>query len=261
MRRLVLVLTMVVGCGRAPTPTDLTDFRVVDLTHPFDSSTVYWPTSPGTFALRSLSRGVTPGGWFYSANAYASPEHGGTHLDAPFHFAETGQTVDAIPLERLVVPARVVDVTVQAAADPDYEVSPDDIIAFEARHGRIPKGSLVLVRTGWSARWPDRRRYLGDDTPGDATHLRFPSLGEAAARLLVEERGVAGLGVDVASTDAGRSTTFPVHRIAAAHNVVGLENLTALEALPATGAWVIALPMPIRGGSGAPLRAIALVPR
>jgi kynurenine formamidase len=119
---------------------------------------------------------------------------------------------------------------------------------------------MVLLRTGWSARWPDKRRYLGDDTPGDASRLHFPSYGADAARILVADRKVTALGVDTASIDHGPSKDFPVHQIVAAANVLGLENLTGLDTLPPTGAWVIALPMKIAGGSGGPLRAIALVP-
>ena len=240
---------------------DLARTRLVDLTHAFDSSTVYWPTAPSPFVLERLAFGPTPGGFFYAANAFSAPEHGGTHLDAPIHFAESRQTVDQIPLERLVAPAVVIDVTRQAAADPDYRLTRADVAAFESRHGRIPAGAIVLLRTGWSARWPDRRAFLGDDTPGDASKLRFPSYGEDAARLLVEERSVAALGADVASIDYGRSTDFLVHRVAAARNVYGLENLTNLDVLPPTGAVIVALPMKIAGGSGGPVRAIALVPR
>lgn len=251
-----------VGCTPARQPAlDLTRFTMVDLSHAFDSSTVYWPTSPSSFALTTLSRGPTPGGWFYSANAFSSPEHGGTHLDAPIHFSDAGQTSDAIPLERFIAPAIVIDVTDSAAANPDYALTPADLASFERTHGTIAAGSIVLVRTGWSARWPDRRSYLGDDTPGDASKLHFPSIGPEAARLLVEQRRIATLGVDVASIDIGASATFDVHRIAAARNVVGLENLTALDRLPPTGAFVIALPMKIAGGSGGPLRAVALVPK
>lgn len=239
---------------------DLSQMRLVDLTHPFDERTVYWPTSPSGFTLERLSFGQTPGGWFYASNSFCSPEHGGTHLDAPIHFFEGRQTVDSIPLERLIAPAAVIDVSARAARDPDLRLTREDVVAFEERHGRIQPGTIVLLRTGWSARWPDRRAYLGDDTPGDASRLTFPSYGEDAARLLVNDRGVAALGVDVASIDYGRSTDFMVHRIAAERNVYGLENLTNLDALPATGATVIALPMKIGGGSGGPVRVIALVP-
>jgi kynurenine formamidase len=155
----------------------------------------------------------------------------------------------------------VIDVSRQASANPDYRLTRGDVEAFEARHGRIAAGTIVLLRTGWSARWADRKAYLGDDTPNDASKLSFPSYGEDAARLLVEERSVAALGADVASIDYGRSTDFPVHRIAAARNAYGLENLTNLDALPPTGSVIVALPMKIAGGSGGPVRAIAMVPR
>jgi kynurenine formamidase len=263
---------LVAGCGglppaashpAAPGPAalDLAAYDLVDLTHPFNAHTIYWPTSPASFELDTLAYGHTPGSFFYSAFAFSTPEHGGTHLDAPIHFAEAGHSVDRVPLERLVAPAVVIDITARANADPDYRLTADDVRAWEAQHGRVPGGAIVLLRTGWSRHWPDQRRYLGDDTPGDATNLRFPSFGEDAARLLVEERRVAALGADVASIDYGRSTDFIVHRIAAGRNVPGIENLNALERLPPTGAIVIALPVLIEGGSGGPARVIALVPR
>jgi kynurenine formamidase len=240
---------------------DLSAYDIIDLTHALNERTIFWPTSPTTFQLDRLSYGQTEGGWFYSANSFSMPEHGGTHLDAPIHFAEGRQTTDRIPLDLLVAPAIVIDVSAQANADPDYLLTEADIAQWEAEHGTVPTGAIVLLRTGWSRHWPDRLKYLGDDTPGDASKLRFPSYGEAAARLLVEQRHVATLGADVASIDYGRSTNFIVHRVAAAQNVPGLENLTNLDRVPATGAFVIALPIKIEGGSGGPVRVIALVPR
>lgn len=240
---------------------DLSRYRAVDLTHPFNAQTIYWPTSPSTFRLEQLAYGQTEGGYFYSSYAVCTPEHGGTHLDAPIHFGEGRRTADQIPLEQLMAPAVVIDVTRQAAADRDYRLTAQDVLEFERRHGRIQPGTIVLLRTGWSRFWPNRRDYLGDDTPGDASRLRFPSYGDEAARLLVEERSVAALGVDVASIDYGQSKDFMVHRIAAERNVPGLENLTNLDQLPPRGATVIALPMKIEGGSGGPLRAVALVRR
>jgi kynurenine formamidase len=154
----------------------------------------------------------------------------------------------------------VIDVARQAAADPDYRLTPADVEQFEGEHGPIPAGSIVLLRTGWSTRWPDARAYLGDDRPGDASNLHFPSYGADAARLLVEQRGVAALGADVASIDYGPSADFLVHRIAAARGAPGLENLTNLDQLPATGAVVVALPLRIAGGSGGPARVVAFVP-
>ncbi len=240
---------------------DFSKLRIVDLSHAYGPSTVYWPTSPTKFKLETLSQGRTEGGYFYAANSLCTPEHGGTHLDAPYHFSESGWTTDQIPLEHLAAPAVVIDVTAQASADRDYRMTVDDISRFENSNGRIASGVIVLLRTGWSRRWPNAKAYLGDDAAGDASKLSFPSYGVEAAKLLVAERRVAALGIDTASIDYGRSTDFQVHRIAAARNVPGLENLTNLDQLPPRGAMVIALPMKIERGSGGPLRAVGLVPK
>ena len=164
-------------------------------------------------------------------------------------------------MRQLMAPAVVIDVTSQAAKDADYRLTVADVHAFEAKHGRIAAGTIVLLRTGWSARWPDKKRYLGDDRPGDASGLHFPAYGREATELLVRERKVGVLGVDSASVDHGPSRDFIVHQVGAAANVPNLENLASLDALPATGAWLIALPMKIGGGSGGPVRAIALLPQ
>jgi kynurenine formamidase len=251
----VVAITTVLGAQRTP---DLPAYRMVDLTHPFNAKTVYWPTSPSKFRLEQLASGKTEGGYFYSAYALSTPEHGGTHLDAPIHFAEGGRTADRIPLEQLIAPAVVIDIAAKASADRDYRLTPEDVVSFEKLHGRIAPRTIVLLRTGWSRFWPDVKSYLGDDTPGNASKLSFPSYGTEAARLLVEERDVGALGVDTASIDYGRSTDFMVHRTAAARNVPGFENLTNLDQVPTRGAIVIALPMKIEGGSGGPLRAVAL---
>ena len=240
---------------------DLSRYTLVDLTHDFDEDTLYWPTSPSRFEKKPLAFGETEGGWFYSSNAICTPEHGGTHFDAPIHFAADVETAESVALNRLIAPAVVIDISAQARKDRNYRLTVADIETFEADHGRIAPGTIVLLNAGWSRFWPDSRAYLGDDTPGDASRLSFPSYGADAARLLIEERQVAQLGVDTASIDYGPSKTFPVHRIAAARNVGGLENLKGLDRLPPTGVTLLALPMKIAGGSGGPLRAVALVPR
>jgi kynurenine formamidase len=263
MRTLTVVLSALVAASALGTAQtlDLSRHQIVDLSHSYGASTLYWPTSASKFKLDREAHGRTEGGWFYASNSLSTPEHGGTHLDAPIHFSETGRTTERIPLEQLVAPAVVIDATAQAAADRDYRLTRDAVLQFEKVNGAIARGTIVLLRTGWSRHWPDAKKYLGDDTPGDASKLSFPSYGADAARLLVEERGVAALGIDTASIDYGRSTDFQVHRIAAAANVPGFENLTNLDRVPARGATVIALPMKIEGGSGGPLRAVALVPR
>jgi len=239
---------------------DLSQHSFIDLTYAYNKDTVYWPTSSSKFNLKKLAYGETKAGYFYSANAFATPEHGGTHIDAPIHFNANGQTVDQIPLEQLFVPGVVINVTEKTRRDRNYRLTRDDVLMFEKEHGKIAAGSAVLLRTGWSQYWPNVKAYLGDDTPGDASHLQFPGFGESAVRLLIEERKVALIGLDTASIDYGPSKDFIVHRIVAENNIPGIENLTNLDKLPATGFMLIALPIKIEGGSGGPVRVVALVP-
>ncbi len=243
-----------------PSGLDMSRVKIVDLTHPFDERTLYWPNAPSAFALTRLHHGKAEAGFFYSANSFCAPEHGGTHMDAPIHFAEGGSSLDRVPVDRLIAPGIVIDVRAQASRDADYRLTADDVRAWEKARGAVPAGAIVLLRTGWSQRWPDRRRYFGDDTPGDASKLHFPAYGKDAAQLLVVERKVAALGVDTASIDYGPSKDFVVHQIASGANVPGLENVARLEDVPETGTWIVALPMKIAGGSGGPLRIVALVP-
>ena len=257
---LVLVLApMGVACRTAS--TDLDRFRVVDLSHAFDEQTIYWPTAEG-FRLKVDSKGWTPKGYYYEANSYCSAEHGGTHIDAPIHFAEGARTLDQIPLEQLIGPGVVVDVSAACEKDRDHQVNVGELEMWERSHGRIPRGGIVLLRTGFGRFWPERVRYLGTDERGpDAVpKLHFPGLDPAAARWLVEERGIGAVGLDTASIDHGQSKTFESHQLLFHANVPALENVAALEELPATGFQVVALPMKIRGGSGGPVRIAALLP-
>jgi kynurenine formamidase len=256
---LVFALSAVPSTSVLGETVDLSSARVIDLTHPFNADTLYWPTAPSTFDLKTLHKGQTAGGFYYSANLFCAPEHGGTHLDAPSHFAENGWTSAEIPVNRFVGPAVVIDISHKANEDRDYVLSVEDITAWEEAHGTIPRGAIVLLRTGWSSRWPNRLAYFGDDAPGVATNLHFPSYGQEAAKVLVRDRAVSMIGADTASIDNGPSRDFPVHRLASAANVAGLENLTNLQELPPTGAVVVALPMKITDGSGGPVRVIALV--
>jgi kynurenine formamidase len=257
---LILAATLAATFATAQSAPDLRSAEVVDLTYAFDEHTLYWPNSPGGFELKKLAFGPTPGGYFYASNSFCAPEHGGTHLDAPIHFAEHGRTIDQIPPRQLIAPAVVIDVTKKTAADADYRLTVDDVKAWEARNGKIPNGAIVLLRTGWGSRYGNRKAYFGDDTPGATDKLHFPSFGAESAKLLVNERHAGAIGLDTASIDYGPSKDFIVHQIAMGANVPGLENLANLDRLPERGAWVIALPMKIGGGSGGPLRAVALIP-
>ena len=234
----------------------------VDLSHAFGPSTIYWPTDTAGFQHIELAFGVVEGGWFYASYSFASAEHGGTHLDAPMHFAEGRYAADQIPLSSLITHASVVDVSAASAADPDYLVSVADLTAWETEHGQLADGTALLIRTGWSERWSDRAAYLGTDLTGpDAVpELHFPGIGPDAAQWLVENRAIAAIGIDTPSIDYGQSADFQTHVILYSENIVGFENLTNLDRLPATGAGIVALPMKIEGGSGGPLRIVGWVP-
>ncbi len=236
----------------------LDEVRLVDLSHTYDQSTLFWPTSPIAFEHNELAYGPSGNGYFYSAYTFATPEHGGTHLDAPIHFSEGAKTVDQIPIGDFYAPLVVIDISAKAAADRNYRLLPDDIALFEAKHGPISAGSAVIVRTNWSRYWPDAKAYLGDDTPGDASNLSFPGFGADAAQLLVD-RQVSMIGIDTASIDYGKSTNFEVHVVIAGGNIPALENLANLAGLPETGAYIFAAPMKIGDGSGAPARVVAFV--
>jgi kynurenine formamidase len=245
----------------APRSVTLPAGQFVDLSHTYDASTIFWPTAEA-FALQKVADGDTPAGFYYAANNFSGSEHGGTHIDAPVHFARGHQTVDRIPLESLIAPAVVVDVTQASATNADYQVTVDDLTRFEQQHGRIPEGSIVLFKTGFANRWPNPQIYLGTAERGDAgvAKLHFPGLHPEAARWIIANRAVKAVGIDTASIDFGQSTLYESHRALYERDVPALENVASLDRLPATGALLIALPMKIGGGSGAPVRVVAVTP-
>ena len=240
MHRLIslVLFTTALACAPAAPPPGVPDYRAVfdgtggrwfDLTHAFSRSTIYWPTDTAGFRLEELAFGPTEGGWFYASYQFSSAEHGGTHLDAPIHFAEGRWTTDQIPLSALMGPAAVVDVT--SRTTPDYLLSVSDLTTWEATHGQIPGGAVVLVRTGWNSRWSDRTAYLGTDLVGEpaVAELHFPGIGEAAARWLVDNRDIVAVGIDTPSLDHGQSADFRAHVIFYGENIIGFENLAGIR--------------------------------
>jgi kynurenine formamidase len=232
----------------------------IDLTHSFSASSIYWPTDTLGFVHEQQAYGPTAAGFFYASYRYSAAEHGGTHLDAPIHFAEGRQASDEIPLSRLIGPGVVIDVSDRAS--PDYLVSVADLTGWEAKHGAIPDGAILLVRTGWGARYGDRTAYLGTalEGPDAVAQLHFPGLAPEAAQWLVDNRRIDAFGIDTPSVDYGQSTDFRAHVILYQKNIPGFENVANLDRLPAIGSFVVALPMKIEKGSGGPLRMVAYVP-
>jgi kynurenine formamidase len=253
------LMALVVLATTAAHAIDIDPAKVVDLTYPFGAQTIYWPTAK-RFALDTVHHGETPGGYWYEANNFAAAEHGGTHMDAPVHFAKGGADTAQVPVTAGIGPLVRVDVRAQAARDVDYRLTRDDLAAWERVHGRIPTGAIVVMYSDWGARWPDATRYLGTDVAGDVANLHFPGFSREAAEWLVKERDIAGIGVDTPSIDYGPSTDFIVHRVINGAGKPGFENLAHLDKIPNAGATLIALPIPIEGGSGGPMRAIAILP-
>jgi len=256
----VVVALVAFACSRAPATPAWPSGTLVDLSHDYSDQTVFWPTAE-SFKLEKVADGITDKGYYYAANNFATSEHGGTHIDAPIHFAKGHRGVDQIPLDQLVGAAIVVNATAACDRDADYQVTTNDFTAWERVNGEIAPGAIVLIRTGYSRRWPDASRYLGTAERGETAvaKLHFPGLHPDAARWLVARR-INAVGLDTASIDYGRSTMFESHRILYERDIPAFENLTSLDRLPARGAFIVALPMKIKGGSGAPLRAMAIVP-
>ncbi len=262
---LTIGLVAIGGCtgesSEGETRPPFWDREIVDLTHTFDETTIYWPTATHGWALTEDFAGDTPAGHYYSSNSFSAPEHGGTHLDAPIHFYRDRSTTDRVPVDRLIGPAAVIDVEAACAADPDYMVTIADLQRWETAHGRLPDGAIVLLRTGFGRHWPERERYLGTAILGDEAIalLHFPGLDPAAARWLAVERSIGAVGLDTASIDRGQSKEFGAHVALMEYDIPVFENVASLDRLPASGAAVIALPVKIGGGSGGPLRIVAVL--
>jgi kynurenine formamidase len=234
--------------------------EIIDLTYSFSEETVYWPTGD-EFSLRVDAEGMTEKGYYYTANSFSTAEHGGTHMDAPLHFAEGMPSIEEVSLNRLVAPAVLIDVEKKTVDDNDYLITVEDFVSWERRHGVIRDGHIILLRTGWGKYYPDKELYLGTAERGPAavSKLSFPGLDPRAAEWLVKNREVAAIGLDTASIDRGKSEFFKAHRILFAAGIPVFENVANLDQLPETGFRVIALPMKIKGGSGAPLRIVAIL--
>lgn len=232
----------------------------IDLTYEFSEETIYWPTSD-TFILDTVAEGKTQKGYYYSAYKFCAAEHGGTHLDAPIHFAEGKNTVDKVPITQLVSEAIKIDVSQKALANKDYLISIEDITAWEATYGKIPDQAIVLLQTGFGQYWPDRLKYMGTDKRGveGVAELHFPGLDPKAADWLVKNRKLNAIGLDTASIDYGQSQTFDSHVILLGQNIPVFENVANLDKLPAKDFEITALPMKIKNGSGGPLRIVAFV--
>ena len=266
MKNLIILLALIFSVSCTQTQTDvakmLASGRWIDLTWGFDSNTVYWPTNIA-FKHDTVFYGINDKGYFYSSFKYSAEEHGGTHFDAPLHFAQGGRSIEKITPQELTGPAIVVDVSTLSAQNRDYLVNTNDFLEWEKKFGVIPKQSIVLLHTGFGKFWGDPEKYTGTLKTGLAgvAELHFPRLDPDAASWLVKERNIKAVGIDTPSIDFGQSKDFRTHRLLCGNNITAYENIANLDQLPSTGAYLVAAPMKIKGGSGSPLRLLAWIPK
>ncbi len=258
----LLCLIGLASCTQVKSPSfSLNQAKWIDLSYTFDTHTLYWPNNPKGFEHFTEAEGKTPLGYYYSSYSIVAPEHGGTHLDAPIHFSQNGLTVDKLPLSSTTGNAVVIDVSKNALANRDYQITIDDITSWEKENGQIPDNTIILFKTGYGKFYPDRAKYFGTAKTGvDAIpELHFPGIKPETTQWLLNNRKIKALGLDTPSIDFGQSKEFKTHQILLGANKCGFENVANLDQLPAKGLYVIALPMKIGKGSGAPLRIMATI--
>jgi len=236
--------------------------KLLDMTYPYDENTIYWPTAK-PFELKKVFWGISEGGWWYASNEYSASEHGGTHADAPIHFAKDGRTMDQIPLQEWIGPAVKIDVTKKCERNRDYLLSVDDIKDWEKKFGKTPDGAWVIMYTGIDTRYyPDKKKVLGTDKTGEeaVAELNFPGFSPESVEFLIKKRNITGIAIDTPSIDYGKSKDFKVHQILFAADKLALENIANLDKLPPSGAMLYVIPMLIKDGTGAPARVFAILP-
>ncbi len=236
--------------------------KILDMTYAFGDDSIYWPTGK-SFKSTKVFRGINDQGWWYASNDYEANEHGGTHADAPIHFAKNGRTIDQVPLEEWIAPAVKIDVTPQCAKNRDYLLRVEDIENFEKKYGKIPARAWVIMFTGIGTQYyPNKQKVLGTEMTGKEAvdYLSFPGFSAESAAYLLKERNITGIAIDTPSIDYGKSKDFPVHRLLCGANKLAVENIANLGKLPSVGAVLYVIPMLIKNGTGSPARIFAVLP-
>jgi kynurenine formamidase len=262
---LSVMIVLVASCANREASmgnNKFTNGKWTELSYPFSKETLYWPNNPTGFTMDTLFEGITPGGFYYSSFGFCAPEHGGTHLDAPVHFAQGKKAADELSLSQLTGNAVVIDISEKALTNRDYLISETDVSSWEKVHGALPDSIILLFRTGYGKFYPDAKQYFGTDKKGDSAIalLHFPGIDPLLAEWLVKNRKIKAVGIDTPSIDYGQSSDFKTHRILLAENIPAFENVANMDQLPVKNSYVVALPMQIKKGSGAPLHIIAFIP-
>ncbi|MEN6441889.1 MAG: cyclase family protein [Syntrophobacter sp.] len=257
----VVLITAILFAAMAPSHAAAKE-KLIDMTFPFSEDSIYWPTDK-PFTPTVVFKGITDGGWWYASNQYAASEHGGTHADAPIHFFKDGRTIGQIPLQEWIGPAVKIDITGKSLSNRDYQLSVGDILAWEKKHGRIPKGAWVIMYSGLDGRsYPNGKEVLGTDKTGKeaVAELHFPGFSPESVAFLLAKRTITGIAVDTPSIDPGSSKDFKVHQELCGAQKLALENIANLDKIPESGAMLYVIPMFIQNGTGAPARVFAKLP-
>lgn len=237
----------------AQAPNTISYSRVIDLSHVISVDIPLWPGDPPV-ELETVAE-FDPDGYYL--RRFSIGEHSATHMNAPNSFHDGAEGIDAYPPESLVVLAVVIDVREQVAADADHAVSLGDVAAWEAEHGPIPAGAIVIAYTGWQAKWSDPTAFFGEDESGA---MHFPGFAGETTAFLLAERGVAGVGIDTHGVDPGLDEEYATNTLVLAQRGIVLENLTNLDQLPSTGTTLVIGILRLAGGSGSPVSVMAFVP-
>jgi len=265
MKPVIVLLFLVLlssGCVRKTNLlSELKKGRWIDLTHAFDENSIYWPTNI-PFDHDTVFAGINDKGYFYSSFKFSAEEHGGTHFDAPMHFSQGDSSIEKVPVEKLTGEGVLIDVSAKTERNSDYQIIPEDIEAWETKNGRIPEDAILLFRTGFGKFYPDKEKYTGTTLSGQegVDNLHFPGIHPETAQWMASNRKIKAVGLDTPSIDFGQSKDFMTHRILFANHFTAYENVANLDKLPEKGFWIMAFPMKIKGGSGAPLRIVAFLP-
>lgn len=258
---IIFVSMFVTACQKSDLSKDF-EQKLLDMTYPFNENTIYWPNA-NPFKLQKGDWGITEEGYWYASNEYCAAEHGGTHADAPIHFAKNGRTIDQIPLREWIGPAVKIDVTEQSSQDRDYLLTVEDVKNWEKKHGTIPEHAWVIMYTGIDTKYyPDKEKVLGTEKTGEKAipELHFPGFSPESVQFLTNEREITGIAIDTPSIDYGQSKEFKVHQILFAADKIALENIAKLDQLPEAGAILYVMPMMIENGTGSPARVFAVLP-
>lgn len=226
----------------------ITYSRIIHLSHIIHPGIPRWSGDPA-IEFETVAERDRDG---YYLRRFSLGEHSATHINAPASFAAEGATIDQYPADACIVPAVVIDICDRAAVNSDYALTIEDVLHWEEHHQQIPPGSIVLLFTGWQGKWSDPDAFLNQQ--------HFPGFAGETTQFLLQQRQIAGVGIDTHGVDPGQDSSFTTNREILANGGIVLENLTHLDQLPPIGATLMIGILRLQKGSGSPAAVLAFLP-